>query len=497
MSRGAFTIIDSFNNKQEKLLLATEILYKRLARIHQDRLKSGKYIVPEDAYPLLSDVLTTHNFFPRRIFKPYVMHAIDYYKNNPENAPQNLSQETNSTIVFNLKDNPGDFINNMVLHITLGGLTVANGKVKYTDFPGIRLIKSVKFEVDKNPIDEYTTNDMLHFVNSHASTSQFSALERLLGQETNKEGYVYNPEFNIKQIFTYRNGPQTLKTQQEALDLWIPLIFDFNLDIGRSFHKKLIESRQIYIIIELAPIAQMIECYAGSVKLQNPTIIVSAAELYTKNIYIPDDIADVFALRKTISLIRVRKSHRATLAHPSGNILLSQLKYPIEMLNVSFAPLENAASFTKWPIMVSETALEVPVPFFVSDPNCGNYQKLVSRTSFVPIYTPTISRMGILAHGNIIYPLMGEKFYNSYFPVAVADLESQRNAHGYYTIMFSEHAAKYNPNGHINNSTARELYLQYESNYISDRNRVELYVSAQCINFIIYDNGTMKLKYIT
>jgi hypothetical protein len=68
---------------------------------------------------------------------------------------------------------------------------------------------------------------------------------------------------------------------------------------------------------------------------------------------------------------------------------------------------------------------------------------------------------------------------------------------GKMMISFNLLAGNTNLSGHFNASRERELYLMYESSVISDTDKVRLYVSAICLNFLIYDTKGISLKFTT
>ena len=75
---------------------------------------------------------------------------------------------------------------------------------------------------------------------------------------------------------------------------------------------------------------------------------------------------------------------------------------------------------------------------------------------------------------------------------------------GWYMMNFNFMPGQYQPSGHLNVSRARELDLVYTSalnssyqNIISPTNPVDLIVLADCINFILYKNKAMTLRFST
>lgn len=499
MSSGAYTILDSHVGKHEASLTATNRLLKKLREIELANLEKGDYISPEEAKPKLGDLPPNWNFYIKSAHKYYVAFAYEYFKSKPLSGPSSALTDTPIVITFDLSKNNGDFLNDMGIHITFREFGAANGpnRYKYCDFPGIRLLNRVKLYSDDVEIDSYDKYDMLHFFKTKLNTNDLAGWLTMLGQETTNTATWFHPDYNITQVFGYRNGPQTPKPVQPVLDLWIPVLFDFNTDISRSLNMGVIKTQQIRLEIELdiaANIIQGIDPNGAIVSVEK--LPIQTLEIYTKNIYFPPAINDIFEYSTNVALIRVHKQHKEILTTGNRLLQLSQLKYPIEMLTFSFQPKTNEESFTNWLRMGQIEQTEMPVPALIVNQKTAPVMKLVARTATFNECRPTVKNIGFKVHGNVLYPLTQEIFYNAYIPYFVPDVATPDDC-GYYVLVFAHYPAKKDPSGHINNSTARELYIQYESDYISAQSPVILRVTAQCINIMLYDKNTIKLKYIT
>lgn len=141
-----------------------------------------------------------------------------------------------------------------VLNATVGQQAgaAASNFVRYAEYPGQRLFKKVKFEVNGNPLDEYTAEAALFHQKFKVAPNKLTGWKRLVGQEVPIEAYSdlstvsgassYNlvsstPNVNgatplgwpvnsadtSRKLVQVVNGPQTAKATQPALDLWIPL----------------------------------------------------------------------------------------------------------------------------------------------------------------------------------------------------------------------------------------------------------------------------------
>lgn len=513
MSKGAYTIIDSYVGKQEMYLTASAALHKRLKQTYEERLESGEYVKPEEAKPSFLDVTKTHMFFVKRIYKPFVAFAYDYFQSKAEvgNATKLPNAGEESNLRFNLRANNGDFINDMVVKIVFQAVGNPNGdpltatRYRYCDFPGIKLFKRVEVTVDKDPIDEYTCEDVLFHMRHRIPDDKRNGFERMVGQEEVQSGTYYHADRNINQVMFFKDGPQTPKPYQEELELWVPLIFDFNTDIGRSLHNKVIGSQQVFIEFFLAPVREIIQAL-DSTNTVIPNGITSLEikdfTLYTKNVYLNPEINDLFSEKYNLSMIRVHKRHIVSLTNNATDVLLSSLKYPIECMHFAFRPNKNVDfvnnaqnAFTCWHKMGAVTRKCVPIPAIINKASIHPYQQLVVRTARYEKCVPPVTQIGFKAHGNNVYPSLPENFYHDYQNYIIPGFMTPDEC-GYYSVTFSHYPTMFNPAGHINNSTAREFFIEYTSTFISNANPTTLYTSAQCINFLFYTQGSIQLKYI-
>lgn len=514
MSKGVFTLIDTFVGKAEAALIATDKLRNRLKEIHKKNIESGKFKNIVEARPKLSDVLETHTFFAKAIYKPYVAFAFEYFKKLASSGSSNaIVRGSKGKLKFNLHDNNGVFINDMVVRLVIEPLGDPNApstatRYRYCDFPGMRLFSEVSFKVDENPIDSYTSIDMVQFFRTRLASEKTKGFSDLVGQQSVKSGSYYNPDYNINQVLQFTDGPQTLRPYQPQLEIFVPIVFDFNLQVERSLHMGIITSQQVNIEIELERLEKIIQAQDsnGNILSTLNKVNIKQVELYTKNIYYPQEICDIFNMSSQFALFRMRRSQRTKVENNSDSILLHDLKYPIEFLNFAFRPdinddVSNPNSFSDWHKLAFVRRTEFPVPVLINNPNTTPVQQLVARTATYETCVPVIKTASLKIHGNILYSDTTEKFYSSYLQWFFPNVNTVNDC-GFYVVSFANDPNSINPNGHINNSTARELYLNYTSDMIENGQKVTLYVVAQCINMIVYDllkdgTGTIRLKYIT
>jgi len=66
---------------------------------------------------------------------------------------------------------------------------------------------------------------------------------------------------------------------------------------------------------------------------------------------------------------------------------------------------------------------------------------------------------------------------------------------GQYFMPFGAHVGHHQPNGNLNLSMFRDVYLHFESQHISPEYPVELIVCERAINWIVFESKTMQLRY--
>ena len=358
---GIFQLITN-DGKQDRMLMATALLNKRLLEIERMRAQNPQI---KDPTPTLVDIERTHVLFMNAHFKPFA--AIGYEYNKV--AVQSGSARLNSEVTFSIPQF-GDFFNDMVLHVKLGavdavnaaywttGPHVADGSelLSYVDYVGQRLCQKVQFTVNGNPLDEYDS-DVLNFHNDFFITpNKRVGWDRDVGQEVAHKGHENVLSANgragrgagVRLGLEVFDGPQTPKPSQPELELWIPLLFWFNKDCRLSIPSVSIPYGQRFINVTLARADQLIQhLHAFDPALdfpgQNPVPVpdVTTCELFINNIFVNPEIHDIFIKRIGFSLIRVHRRQTIRTSKAIDNLLLNQLKWPVETIYCGLRPTDN------------------------------------------------------------------------------------------------------------------------------------------------------------
>lgn len=352
---GIFTIITN-DGKQDRMLMATALLHERLRAINKfKQAQKGGAADALQNLPTLLDIEKTHILFTNAHFKPFAAIGFEYNKVRSASGTPSLGQ----TIQFSIPQF-GDFFHDICVHAILTQPTVtetsstANSQeplFRWCHYPGERLLKKVQQEVNGNPLDEYTS----HATNMHrefrVAPNKKLGWDRCVGQEVPERGYIKQPNWANSGVagssVTHRVhadvslGNQTpTETKSASLEMFIPLLFWYNKDVRLAVPSVAIPYGQRFINIELATAAEMVGLYprgSGTFASPNGTLSdpsLSTIELYINNIFVNPEVHKIYIRRIGFSLIRVHRQQTYTSNTNSNELLLQQLKWPIEYLCV-------------------------------------------------------------------------------------------------------------------------------------------------------------------
>lgn len=517
MSTGGIFNLITNDGKQDRMLMASELLSQRLAEIKATRAHL------DNPNPTLSDIERTHILFMNAHFKPFAAMAYEYNKvtaNNPT---------LGSKVQFSIPQF-GDFFSDMVVYVKLTTPVASftgtpDGAsdcaiFRWCDYPGERLFQKVSFDVNGNPLDEYYPETYNMHRQFFVTEDKMAGWKLNMGQESDVQAqYAYHsngtapraPD-NARAMFNYRSGYQTYKRTHQDLEMLIPLLFWFNTDPRLAIPSVAIPYGQRFINIDLASTQQLLRVIinpgAKTSSLTSPTIttpIFANFDLYINNIFVNPDIHDIFIARIGFTLIRVHRRQVANLNKSSDSILLQQLKWPIETMYVGLRPVANVTS--------NSTLISPTTQNAIIDPNMSDWHKFsVVTTTVVPAAQLSgastefilstqaghVGRLSITAHGVPLYNNLPSKFFNSYVPWLYGGWNiTTPTDPGLYMVTFNLYPGTYQPSGHINVSRAREFYLAYDSSYVTASSTADLIVNAVAINFLLVSDGSATLRYAT
>jgi hypothetical protein len=465
---GIFQLITN-DGKQDRMLMATALLNKRLLEIERMRAQNPQI---KDPTPTLVDIERTHVLFMNAHFKPFA--AIGYEYNKV--AVQSGQARLNSTIQFSIPQF-GDFFNDMVFHVILdsveaanatywtGGTTAANGTelLAYVDNPGQALCLDTQFTVNGNPLDDYTS-DILNFHNKFFVTPHKRiGWDRNVGMEVPWKGWQQVTDANgnagrgagVRLQEAVLNGPQTPQVTQPALEMWIPLLFWFNMDPRLSIPSVSIPYGQRFINIQLAPANQLLQqLHAYNPALDSPgtnTVPVpdvTTAELWINNIFVNPEIHDIFIKRIGFSLIRVHRYQTIRTSNANDNLLLNNLKWPIETIYFGLRPTANIDT-TSTSLLTNWDMYALMTPYTLASNSNQDYVPL--RIPIIVASPQLVSSIDTALQGNdgFIWTAQGRKLntIENIVPgvtggstVTLAILQQYFGFYGLATVSASAHA---------------------------------------------------------
>jgi hypothetical protein len=365
---GIFQLITN-DGKQDRMLMATALLKTRIDAARKVRMQRGD----SDTTPTLYDIERTHILFTNAHFKPFAAIGYEYNKVTNSAGSATINSNTTSKITFSIPQF-GDFFSDMVVHVVMSQptLSTVNGSgaavpasdqnlMRWCSYPGERLLKNVKFEVNGNPLDEYTSDAVNFHREFMVQPNKELAWDRCMGQQEVEDGWLDQPNWAgsgvASSAITYRNraqatsGIQTPTGQKDVgtagdVELFIPLLFWCNKDPRLAVPSVAIPYGQRFITLELAPSNELVGEVTRGANLDTwtsaavtaggslGTVTLKTIELYINNIFVNPEVHNIFIKRIGFTLIRVhRQQNNDDNDGGSGkSVLLQNLKWPIEAL---------------------------------------------------------------------------------------------------------------------------------------------------------------------
>ncbi|NBQ43653.1 MAG: hypothetical protein EBU23_14615 [Mycobacteriaceae bacterium] len=240
---------------------------------------------------------------------------------------------------------------------------------------------------------------------------------------------------------------------------------------------------------------------------------VDAIELYINNIFVNPEVHDIYIKRIGFSLIRVYREQRQRSAYGSSDMLLSQLKWPIEYMFVGARPQwnVNAANNLQWrdwhrlshvitgncdTPSLAESPIVAEAQATSQAPSGSVIGAVVPDQYYLPV--PTVDSMALTSHGIVIFDNFSDTFFSSYMPFHYGGTSlCTPDDVGALFVNMALFPRSYQPSGHLNISRARETYLKWTSTYISGTSPVEFIIVAVAINFLLITDGSAVLRYST
>ncbi len=505
---GVFTLITN-TGVQDKLIMQTELLNKSLSNLKKDMMEKYKlcggnatqheFLSSISWMPSIQSIEKTHIVFVSNTFKPYVSMAKQYSRTEVYGGAPKLGN------IFSFRfPQVGDFVNDAVVYVKMSGLRAQSSqdKVRYIDFLAHRMMKNVAFKVQNNEIDSYTADNYNANYQHRIMVDKRESYLRCIGQETPNAGFLTSDPSTdeVRHYRAFGDGAQTYKNEQPEIEMWIPLLFWFK-DIKQSLPNFILPRDQTTIEITLESEDKLISIGNGGGSGNYSVPVITECALYANHIFVLPAMLAVYIGKYSMQLIRVHKTHAATLTKAEGEVKLDKLKFAIECLYVGFRPKVNLLNSQTWYRNTHITQVNMPIAIVTA----GNVVKQNVATYYNE--KQVLASVGLQAYGIDIFPMMPPSFFNNYIPFRYGDHTITSPSLGWLMFNFNFNPGEFQPSGYFNSTLSREFYLKYLSAntvvsgtavpIIRSDNPVDLIVLADAINFIMYENNTMRLKYTT
>jgi hypothetical protein len=479
------TIVDNtkFEEIKNNILDLTKTLDNRLSKYN------------ELIQPTFDDMSKSHFLFLNNQYKPFVECSMNYLKTSINTKPL-----FGSSIEIAVPSE-GNFLSDMALHLQLSELKPENSldKVRYADFLGHRLIKKIQLVINNNIIDEYTGEFYNVYYNIFLPDHKKKAWLACIGQEMPVEAILIQDPINdnFREKKYIYSGYQTLKFSQEQIDLYIPLLFWFNINKNEAFLNNFPFGR-IVIKVEFENISNIVTCLDVENDIYHErfiTPVFTECELYSNHIYINQDIQDLFISRLGFTLIRTHLQINKILNTNKDLIHLgSELKFPVEDICIYARPDINESGIDSLNLWYKNSIqvlrnIKVPVMF-----KTGNIDQLGTNNITYYDSTPLFNSMALRVNNGSLHGTDTPLFYQSYISLVSGNNISSNNNNMYY-LAYNLYPRSFQPSGYVNMSRTRNITFQYSSSLIEAWNPVNLYIHATAINFIVYNNNTAMLNF--
>lgn len=487
--------IDFLDNKisssiDDKEIQEYSIVNDKLKYIIKQKKSTYKNMIN----PSVDNIKETHEIFLNSQFKPWVESTFEYSKTSVNSKPQ-FGESVEFTIPTN-----GNFISDMVFHLKIGKLAPESSedKVRYANMLGHKIIKKVQLFINNNLIDEYPGEYYNAYYETTVTEDNKLAWLKCIGQEIGIVGEMVPDPVNssFKESKTFYNGLQTLKNEQEEFEIFIPLLFWFNIDKKCALLNNY-GTGSVKVVITLEQDNQFIACLDTISEIYNekyikPTILES--ELYTNHIFVSEEIQDIFISRIGFNLIRVHKYAEILLDKNMDNVsLLNYLKYPTEEIIIYARPKENENGIDSLNIWDKNFVLDIKYlkDCVVFREDNGDYSIGINNYK---IYEPKeiFTSIQLSFDDTSSYGQDHPNFFSSYLPLV--NNKSFSKGNGMYYFPYNMITREYNPSGYANLSKSKKIQFSYESNLIEEKN-VKLYVHAVAINFLVFNSTSAMLNY--
>ena len=348
--------------------------------------------------------------------------------------------------------------------------------LRYCEWPGHRILNNVQFSVNNNILDEYNTEAYNMWEKFFLKADKRTGYMRLVGQEVEHKVQGVVNDHGLRQVCRMTNGLQTPSPSPlPPVHLWTPLLFWYSRDFRLAIPSVAIPYGQRFLDLKLSSVKDLVysqpanvftvgksvswvqgeasSCVLNDRELVDmssyqgsPSISLESLDLdlYINNLFVNSEIHDIFIKRVGFNLIRVFRQQAPTLTQANDEILLNELKWPIEYIMCGARPDSNNAHPDNWHkyTMVQDVPLK---QVHATGRDAGWVDSSFTFKQNVAL----MDRIGIKAHGVKIYDdEFTADFYSTYLPWRYGNNIVTPEDTGAHMINFCLYPGEYQPSGH-------------------------------------------------
>jgi len=472
--------------------------------------------IKKNATKAVDSVIDNYKMFLYATYKPYVNVAYEYIKIVQAGGSHKFSASNKISRHFNMGTCSGHFISDMVFHVKIGAIgstTATTTQYRYCAFPGLRLIKKATMGSDlQHNFYEYDSDYAVRYMKHRVPAEHLNAYMRSVGQQDVKH-CTFEANTGYTGYSTYSNGPQTWKSYQPELEMWIPSCFYSQDDPAKAIFNFASTNKQFTVTTDIAPFTWLVskrtlvvDPVAGdhwSYSDITAAQFTMSMEIYVNNIWTDKDLYAVLVESNPITLVRtVNTNSIVTVSNPTDDIKLDNLKFAGEYLYVGFRSKDNADDYDLWHLMGMDKSPTDPEDQFgvlTTRYIGGMWTPINTIPSPSPFsgLSPMVDRVTITVKAGNLYNDLAIAFYGTYLPMRYfnqTDIHASEDASS-LVIPFSLLPGKKEPSGYYPLSSNVDLVLKYSSSDIDASTQAELLIQMISLNFLVIDKNSIQLLF--
>lgn len=466
---------------------------------------SGKPLTDNAILPTMQELNVSHYSPTVSIIKPILPMVSLYEKSQVEGGTVTFGSKATFIVPYR-----ATFVTDMCLHVKISGISVktpATDLVKYVDYPGHKLIKTVTIKHGNDVLQTYDSRAAHVLMTHKVSSNKRTAYERCIGQQQpSLATYTQNGSYSEVQTHIM-SGPQTYKTSHDSLEMWIPLWFWFK-ELENAFPMAMMNPddplkvefsfAELHDLLVMAYPTGLVPTYSSNRdRIAGPrgveAVTVEHAELITNQIFVHPEIFPLWKKSdKSHYIIRSYQTERVELNSHSFSHKLSGLRLPTESLYVAFHPSvnTNGSGLSDVDVGVCYHVNQFVTPQYAKIPIISTGDALAITSARYYTKKACVDKLSLLINGNYVFESYPTSFFSDYVSMQHGKSLTSDDTPDWMPIHFCQTPGEFQPSGYVNLSREREVVLEWktdvinrnDSTTISQDNPVTLYIMSVVLN---------------